>query len=171
MQTLVLDKEKFPTARAARRWANNHDFISTKVDETENSFRLRQRDPGEFKEGSFRTITISDGIKAVIGRLKEAKSATDLAKHLPELADEVSKIAGDFVLDACLREDGSIAVTDSLYVPTAGNVTQKRYVERVIADSENDNMLTPWRRRWFRLTTTGIELADRCIKDPSLEES
>ncbi len=49
-------------------------------------------------------------------------------------------------------------------------LTEKGYIERVIADGENGNGLTPWRRRWFRLTTTGMELADRCIKDPALEE-
>ena len=49
-------------------------------------------------------------------------------------------------------------------------LTEKNYIERVIADSENGNGLTPWRRRWFRLTTSGMELADRCIKDPALEE-
>lgn len=49
-------------------------------------------------------------------------------------------------------------------------LTAKGYIERVIAQTENDNDLTPWRRRWFRLTTTGMELADRCIKDPALEE-
>ena len=49
-------------------------------------------------------------------------------------------------------------------------LTQKAYVERVIADTENGNGLTPWRRRWFRLTATGMELADRCIRDPALEE-
>jgi hypothetical protein len=47
---------------------------------------------------------------------------------------------------------------------------EKGYVVRVITDSESDNALTPWRQRWFRLTTAGIELADRCIKDPALEE-
>ena len=46
----------------------------------------------------------------------------------------------------------------------------KGYIERVIADSETDTNLTPWKRRWFRLTTRGIELADRCIQDPALEE-
>ncbi|HNQ24511.1 MAG TPA: hypothetical protein PKK06_15600 [Phycisphaerae bacterium] len=45
---------------------------------------------------------------------------------------------------------------------------EKGYVERVIADTD-DNGLTPWRKRWFRLTTRGIELADRCIQDPALE--
>ena len=47
---------------------------------------------------------------------------------------------------------------------------EKDYVERVVAESEDNNGLTPWRRRWFRLTTKGVEVADRCIKDPALEE-
>lgn len=49
-------------------------------------------------------------------------------------------------------------------------LSDKGYVERVIADTENDNTLTPWRRRWFRLTSAGMELADRCVRDPALEE-
>lgn len=48
---------------------------------------------------------------------------------------------------------------------------EKGYIERVIADTERDNGMTPWRRRWFRLSTSGVELADRCIRDPALEES
>jgi hypothetical protein len=47
----------------------------------------------------------------------------------------------------------------------------KGYIERVSTDSENDATMTPWRCRWFRLTATGMELADRCIRDPALEES
>lgn len=49
-------------------------------------------------------------------------------------------------------------------------LTAKGYIERVLSGSETDTHLTPWRRRWFRLTPSGIELADRCIKDPALEE-
>lgn len=49
-------------------------------------------------------------------------------------------------------------------------LTQKGYLERVVADTQPDTVLTPWRERWFRLTTAGVELADRCIKDPALEE-
>ena len=49
-------------------------------------------------------------------------------------------------------------------------LTQKAYIERVIADNEDGNGFTPWRRRWFRLTAAGTELADRCIRDPALEE-
>ena len=49
-------------------------------------------------------------------------------------------------------------------------LVQKGYVERVIADTEAATNMTPWRRRWFRLTALGIEVADRCINDPALEE-
>jgi len=49
-------------------------------------------------------------------------------------------------------------------------LAEKGYIERVVIDADRDNGLTPWRRRWFRLTTQGLEVADRCIHDPALEE-
>ncbi len=49
-------------------------------------------------------------------------------------------------------------------------LSEKGYIERVVAETENGNGMTSWRRRWFRLTTSGMELADRCINDPALEE-
>ena len=41
------------------------------IDITENTIRARVRNPGEFIQGSFRTITLDEaqGIKQVIGRL------------------------------------------------------------------------------------------------------
>lgn len=50
---------------------------------------------------------------------------------------------------------------------------QKGYVEWVAAgeDSEGrERTLTPWRKRWFRLTASGLELAEHCTNDPALEE-
>ena len=46
---------------------------------------------------------------------------------------------------------------------------EKGYIARVVADNEMDEKLTPWRRRWFRLTSAGVEVADHCIEDPALE--
>lgn len=43
----------------------------------EHSCRLRQ--PGEFKKGSFRRIKLSDGLDAIIGRLKGKTSTTTQA--------------------------------------------------------------------------------------------
>jgi len=74
IQTLIFAKSVFTEAEA-KAWAKKHDFKSGDVDETEHSFRLRQRDPGEFQKGSFRTITLTDGVKAVIGRPKSETAA------------------------------------------------------------------------------------------------
>jgi len=49
-------------------------------------------------------------------------------------------------------------------------LSEKGYVERVATEDERDKALTPWRRRWFRLTPLGMEVADHCIHDPALEE-
>jgi hypothetical protein len=46
---------------------------------------------------------------------------------------------------------------------------EKGYLQRVVAESEGDERLTPWRRRWFRLTSRGVELADHVIQDPALD--
>ena len=46
---------------------------------------------------------------------------------------------------------------------------EKGYLQRVVADTEPDARLTPWRQRWFRLTSRGVELADHVIADPALE--
>lgn len=53
------------------------------VDVTENYIRLRQADPGQFQEGSFRTITldVAKGIKAVIGK-PNGKSTTMVQSYL-----------------------------------------------------------------------------------------
>lgn len=52
--------------------------IVTKPEETEDFIHIRVRDPGDFQDGSFRTIDIDKGkgIKAVIGRLKGETSTT-----------------------------------------------------------------------------------------------
>lgn len=48
---------------------------------------------------------------------------------------------------------------------------EKGYVTRVIGIEGGENGHTPWRRRWFRLTTAGLELADHCITDPAMDET
>lgn len=45
---------------------------------------------------------------------------------------------------------------------------EKGYVSRLSVDND-DELLTPWRRRWFRLTALGVELAEHCIADPAME--
>ena len=56
VQTVIFDKGQF-TEVEARKWLEDHSMKSGSVDETEDSWRFRQRDPGDFKDGSFRTIS------------------------------------------------------------------------------------------------------------------
>ncbi len=72
VQTVILSKERFKSLMRAKEWVQGQRGLkSGKVDETESSFRFRQRDPGDFKPGSFRTKKISEGVTIVIGRLKD----------------------------------------------------------------------------------------------------
>ncbi|RJP37308.1 MAG: hypothetical protein C4547_05690 [Phycisphaerales bacterium] len=48
---------------------------------------------------------------------------------------------------------------------------EKGYLLRVVSEHEADERLTAWRRRWFRLSVTGMEIADELITDPALSDS
>ena len=48
-------------------------------------------------------------------------------------------------------------------------LSEKGYVQRIIAENESDARCTPWRKRWFRLTSSGVEVADHCVRDKALE--
>ncbi len=84
VQTILFDPKMFPPDKA-RKWLSEHDFAVTKEpDITEGSIRFRQKPPGAFQEGSFRTITLRPGIKAVIGRPKRDTSKPKRADRLTE---------------------------------------------------------------------------------------
>lgn len=89
IQTLIFDKEIF-TEEEAKDWAKENDFKADNVDETDDSYRLRQKDPSDFEDGSFKTIELTEGVKAVIGKLK--KSVEDeraMEEKLDLLIDEM----------------------------------------------------------------------------------
>lgn len=46
---------------------------------------------------------------------------------------------------------------------------EKGYVQRIISETEADARITPYRKRWFRLTSAGVEIADHCVEDKALE--
>ncbi len=48
-------------------------------------------------------------------------------------------------------------------------LAEKGYIKHVETDSQVPASLTPWRKRYFRLTAAGVEIADRCVQDPALE--
>ena len=91
VQTLIFDAAKFTTAQA-REWATTHDFSAAKVDETEQSFRLRQIDPGMFDDSTFRTIQLRPGVSAVVGKLRNAVRASKSAPVLVCKEDDAQEL-------------------------------------------------------------------------------
>jgi len=103
VQTVIMSKERFPTMASATKWIRDHNFKTRHKgkgpDETSTSFRFRQRDPGDFQSGSFRTIRLTDGVSAVIGvpkRQRQAKTEAELVLELiGMLTDDVSIVRAE----------------------------------------------------------------------------
>lgn len=72
VQTLVFSKDKF-SVETVKAWAKEHGFTSDSVDETGEGIRLPQCDPDDFDQETFRTIDLTEGVQAVVGKLKETK--------------------------------------------------------------------------------------------------
>jgi hypothetical protein len=71
IQSLILSKKRFPTKSKAKSWLKNQkQFKFSKLDETRNNFLFRQLEPKVFKRNTFKTITLTKGVKARIGKLK-----------------------------------------------------------------------------------------------------
>jgi len=108
IQSLIMSKETFPTAAAAKKWATDHDFRADKVDETGDSFRLRQADPGDFQR--LRTITLDTGVKATTGPRKAAKKSMDVDTFMAHMGLVPAVLTWDAVRKSALDvdEDGTI---------------------------------------------------------------
>lgn len=65
IQSVLCSKERFKTAAEARAWCKAHNFKSSKVDETDDYYRFRQFPPGNCTSGTYGTISLTDGVKAV----------------------------------------------------------------------------------------------------------
>ena len=107
VQTLIFDKKVFPTRSSAIKWARDHDFRADKVDETENSWRLRQREPGDFIR--MRTIRMTRGVQAVIGPLKRPQRAEDENIKPPAIAGPHKEGSKMPTLKEMLAENPAIA--------------------------------------------------------------
>ena len=71
IQSVIFSKDHFDEA-AAKKWiADSDDFGNYGIEETETSYRFRQYDPEWFSE--YRTITITEGVAAVYGKIAEEK--------------------------------------------------------------------------------------------------
>lgn len=117
VQTVIFDKDVFSRADA-KEWAHDHGFLAGKIDEKENTFRMRQQDPSAFTHGTFRTISLTEGVKAVVG-MPRAHRNPPLAEHMSH--DDLREIAED--LAQRLYDDpseGAEFVRDCLRAVTSG---------------------------------------------------
>lgn len=92
-QSLIFPKEHFDRV-AAMNWAKEHGFKSGDVDETESSFRLRQRNPGEFMPGSFRTIEPGKDKTKGDNKMGKEETETKLAELESSISEKDKEIEG-----------------------------------------------------------------------------
>jgi len=73
VQSVLISRDMY-NLREAKSWIRKHDFKETfygkGVEKSDNFFRFRQAAPGRFKDKSFVTKEITDGIKLVLGNFK-----------------------------------------------------------------------------------------------------
>ncbi len=97
VQSVIFSKTKGSwTVDKAKRWLKSHNFKSSKVDETSQSWRFRQFDPQQCKAGSFITLTenFPNGVSAVSCDAGEKEMAVSNYKCG---GCQVEGVAGDVV--------------------------------------------------------------------------
>jgi len=65
VQSLIFSKDFFNKS-SAKNWAKEHGYKYDYIDEKENTYRIRQKNPNKFNKDIFRTISFGKGIKSVI---------------------------------------------------------------------------------------------------------
>ncbi len=97
VQSVLFDNEIW-TSSKAKSWLSDHDFKSSKVDETEAKLRYRQRDPSNFEEGSFRTISAGSKNALIVypGVKKQQKKKL---RGSEELMEEQHSQAREYFVD------------------------------------------------------------------------
>jgi len=74
VQTLIFPKGIY-TQSSAKAWAKRHDFKTTKIHETADSYRIRQKEKTKFDPRMFRTISLGQ-VTAVVGCPKTRSSSS-----------------------------------------------------------------------------------------------
>lgn len=109
VETLIFDRKLF-TIADAKNWASSRDYSDNVVEETSDSIKLGQKDPAIFIEGSFKTIEVTEGVKAVTGRLKDEG---DMEAKLLELIEAMK--ANTMILQTVAASiDKSVSLSETM---------------------------------------------------------
>jgi len=133
IRTLIFDEEIF-TVEEAKGWAKEHDFKSSKVDDTKENVRLSQQEPDLFKPDSFRTIELDEGVKAVIGKKKKVKE--DNTKKVKE--DNTKKENEE---DASENDDAKLSDIVTLLQTLGSTLKRNLEVSEAILKQMDENKL------------------------------
>lgn len=130
IQTLVLSKDQFKTAHDAEAWIMDHGFDVSRRDETDTEWLYRQRDPDGYDPETFRTIVLTQGVKAIVAEArkdlepmarKAARKAAATgsqnrieAKLSDALGKAVDLYVGDLIGDAVRGLNGHAHLADYL---------------------------------------------------------
>ena len=146
VQSVIFDRDNF-TVEEARAWLERNDFSAAKIDETSTSYRFRQRDPGEFEEGSFRTITPGETTKS---RTAKTVSADPPAPNMVDWFKSLGQ-PGMECFNTCLYKltnfmdfDDAFAVTCYLHLMAYGNMDHEPSMEGEIVSRDALKEIDPY---------------------------
>lgn len=95
IQTILFSKEIYDKEKTIA-WCKAHNFKYGDIRETEDNWRSMQIPPEDFDESTFRTIDITKGIRAIVGKLKKEMSNLENIDIDSLLAKVSSKITTGF---------------------------------------------------------------------------
>ncbi len=112
VQTLIFNKENFDKEEALA-WAKENDYKAEKVEETDDDYKLVQRQEKDFEKSSFKTLEIDTGIKAKVGKLKsEITEEEEMEEKLIEILEGLKTLTTSLGV-----------IGDSLKTLSEGNTT------------------------------------------------
>lgn len=106
IQTVVIDKKKYSKSEASAMAKRNG--WSGDSQDSDSSYRFRQHDPDACESGSFRTISLKDGVSAVVCKLKSG-SKNEQWLDLTEAGDYRSLGGHDIHLDSDDAQKGDLS--------------------------------------------------------------
>lgn len=72
VQAVTCSRERFESVSEAKQWCRENDFRVDKGASNDEAFEYHQVDADRFEDGSFKNITLTQGVRAKVGRKKDA---------------------------------------------------------------------------------------------------
>ncbi len=155
VQSLIFSKDDF-SLDEARSWIGEHDeYADHGVDETETSYRFRQYDPEYFSK--FRTIVITDGIKAIYGQIATEKRKGSEAQQEAEASLDDGGIAD---LNSDILKRGVRLIEDTQDLSKGEDEAEERFVLGLVLEPNDGDDGSP-----LKPDTQGDVYSEKTIRD------